>query len=96
MYNRVYVASAYNSTISVLRDSMSGVEETMNDERGTKNVGPTVLSGSSVQSLGSKVIFDAMGRRVANPRSGIFFVQERSAVSGKPSAVSVRKVVIQR
>ena len=75
----------------------AGVEETMNDGRGTKNVGPTILSGSSVHSLGSRVAFDAMGRRVLNPRSGIFFV--RGAVSGEPSAVgasAVRKVVVTR
>jgi hypothetical protein len=42
------------------------------------------------------VVFDAMGRRVANPRSGIYFIREQSAVGGKPSTVAVRKVVVQR
>ena len=40
------------------------------------------------------VAFDAMGRKVLNPKSGVLFVRERSAVSGEPSAVT--KVVIQR
>ncbi len=35
------------------------------------------------------VAFDAMGRRVTNPRPGIYFVRE-------PSAVSCRKVILQR
>jgi len=43
------------------------------------------------------VAFDAMGRRVLNPRSGIFFVRE--AASREPSAVgvsAVRRVVVTR
>jgi hypothetical protein len=78
--------------LRILQFYGTGVQETMNDERVTRNVRPTV-----VRSLpAGAVAFDAMGRRVMNPRSGIFFVQEPSAVSGKPSAVTVRKVVIQR
>jgi len=38
------------------------------------------------------VVFDAMGRRVLNPRSGILFVREPSAIGRGPSAVT--KVVI--
>jgi hypothetical protein len=37
------------------------------------------------------MVFDAIGRRVTNPKAGVYFV----AVSGERSAVSVRKVVIQ-
>jgi hypothetical protein len=56
--------------------------------------GPTILSGAAgARRLASCVVFDAMGRRVLNPRSGIFFVREPSAVGGKPSAVT--KVVVQ-
>ena len=55
---------------------------------------PTVLSGSSVQSLASKVIFDALGRRVLNPRSGIFFVRDEGRWAG--DAGRIRKVVIAR
>jgi hypothetical protein len=60
----------------------------------SRKLEPTVLSGSGVGRLASSVAFDAMGRRVVNPRSGVLFVQERSAVSGEPSAVT--KVVITR
>ncbi len=56
---------------------------------------PTVLSGASgVKRLGSGVAFDAMGRRVANPRSGILFVRQASGVMR--GASSVTKVVITR
>ena len=40
------------------------------------------------------VAFDAMGRRVVNPKSGILFIREPSAVGRQPSAVT--KVVLQR
>ena len=54
------------------------------------------LAATVVRSLPQGVVaFDAMGRRVANPRSGIYFVREEpQASSHKPQAV--RKVVIQR
>ena len=71
----------------------AGVEETANGEGRKANGGPTILSGSMVHSLESMVIFDAMGRRVVNPRSGVYFVR---AVSGRLSAVSCRKVILQR
>jgi hypothetical protein len=65
-----------------------GLEETMNCERGATNVRPTV-----VRSLpAGVVVFDATGRRVLNPNAGVYFV----AVGGERSAVSVRKVVLQR
>lgn len=38
------------------------------------------------------VVFDAMGRRVLNPKSGIYFVTD----DGARSAVHVRKVILQR
>ena len=67
----------------------SGIAEAMNDRRRTMGSGPTILRASGIQRLASKVLFDAMGRRVANPRSGIYFVREAHAQA-------VRKVVIQR
>jgi len=74
-----------------------GIEETMNDECRVMSGGPTILSGSSVHSLASSVFFDAMGRRVPNPKSGVFFVvSEPQAASRQPSAVTVRKVVIPK
>jgi len=44
-----------------------------------------------VHSLSSKVVFDALGRRVLNPKSGVCFVAEY----GERSTVHVRKVIIQ-
>jgi hypothetical protein len=51
---------------------------------------PTLVHSLSADAL----VFDAMGRRVLTPKAGIYFVQERSAVGGKRSAV--RKVVLVR
>jgi len=81
-----------------------GVEEMPSAECRVPNPGPTVLSGASVQSLESKVIFDAMGRRVLKPGSGVYFVVEYSPFSsqhsgteyGARNTVHVRKVVVQR
>jgi YVTN family beta-propeller protein len=90
--NRVYVANYYDRSISVIRDSMPGVGEGARGERRRASSGPTILSGASgLKRLGSSVIYDATGRRVVNPKSGVHFVR---AVSGERSAVSYRKVVI--
>jgi subtilisin family serine protease len=69
---------------------VAGIQETTNDERVTRNLPRTVLNSLPAGA----VAFDAMGRRVLSPRSGILFVRERSAVGGKPSAVIVRKVIV--
>jgi hypothetical protein len=63
-----------------------GIAESINDERGTMNGGPTVLH----RLPAGAVVFDAMGRTVVNPRPGVFFVVS------EPSAVAVRKVILQR
>jgi hypothetical protein len=69
----------------------SGVEESPRPQAPGRKPEPSVLSGESgVKRLASSVVFDAMGRRVANPRSGVYFVCE------KPQARTIRKVVIQR
>jgi hypothetical protein len=86
----------------------AGIEETMNDERVTMNVGPTIVRGvlrtvDSRQNTAYRAeLLDAVGRRVlvlkpgANDVSrlapGIYFVR---AVSRELSAVSCHKVVIQ-
>jgi len=68
-----------------------------NAEVQAPNVRPTILSGASgIERLASCVVFDAMGRRVVNPKSGVCFVQERLAVGGQRSAVPVRKIVVTR
>jgi hypothetical protein len=65
----------------------AGAEERVNGEERREKVAASVIQSLPVGS----VVFDAMGRRVLNPRSGVYFVR---AVSGKPSAVSCHKVVI--
>jgi hypothetical protein len=50
---------------------------------------PTVIRSLPAGS----VAFDAMGRRVLNPKPGVYFVR---AVSGRLSAVSCHKVIITR
>jgi YVTN family beta-propeller protein len=95
--NRTYVSCAPLGSygrIYVLRDSMpSGVEESPKPQASSYKPEPTVLFGaSSIKRLASSVIFDAMGRRVANPKSGVYFVTERDA----RSTVHARKIVIQR
>jgi YVTN family beta-propeller protein len=106
--NRVYVANVYGSSISVLRDSGGGITETMNDERGTMNVGPTIVRGIIRLTIdecrmSNAGLLNAAGRKVmdlkpgANDVSrlapGVYFVR---AVSGKLSAVGCRRVVLGR
>jgi hypothetical protein len=74
------------------------VEESPTPQVSGYKLWPTILSGASgVKRLASCVVFDAAGRRVVNPKPGVYFVMsEPSAVSRQPSAVTVRKVVLQR
>ena len=71
-----------------------GAKETPSAELRAPNSGPTILSGSSVQSLESKVIFDALGRRVVNPKPGVYFVRDGGRGAGDVGRT--RKVVITR
>ena len=65
-----------------------GTRESPEPQASSRKLEPTILSGSSgAKRLASCVVFDAMGRRVLNPRSGVLFIREPSAV---------RKVVIPR
>jgi len=68
-----------------------GIEEMTNAECRVSNAEPTVLSGAMVHSLASRVVFDAMGRRVLNPKPGVYFVREAQA-----QAQAVRKIVVTR
>ncbi len=71
----------------------SGVEEAANGEERMANGGASVLR----RLPPGAVVFDAMGRRVFDPKPGIYFVRaEPSAASRKPSAITVRKVILQR
>jgi hypothetical protein len=66
-----------------------GVEESPGPRVPSRKREATVLSGAS------GVVFDAMGRRVVNPKPGVYFVREEpQASSHKPQAI--RKVVITR
>jgi YVTN family beta-propeller protein len=97
MQNRVYVANFGSSTISVIRDSMTGIEESPKPQASSHKPAATV-----VRSLpAGAVAFDAMGRRVVEPRPGVYFVvtphrdplpQGERGRSTRPT-VSVRKVV---
>jgi len=74
--------------------AVAGVEERPSAELRTPNRGPTVLSGASgVKGLSTCVVFDALGRRVLNPKSGVYFVREAQA---QAQAQAIRKVVITR
>jgi DNA-binding beta-propeller fold protein YncE len=103
---RVYAISSYSSDISVIVDSLTGVAETMNDERVTMNAGPTVVRGVLLgpQAVGrqpSAVLLDVAGRKVLDLHPGandvralapgIYFLR---AVSSELSAVSCQKVVL--
>ena len=92
--NRVYVANYGSSSISVLRDSMpNGVEESPKPQAPSLKPAATVVRGLPAGA----VAFDAMGRRVVNPRPGVYFVRsEPSAAGREPSAFAVRKVILQR
>jgi hypothetical protein len=55
---------------------------------------PTILAGASgVRRLASSVLFDPMGRRVLQPKLGIYFVRDARA---QAQTQAVRKVVITR
>jgi hypothetical protein len=89
-----YVA-ADGGGLWVLQFYGQGVEESPKPQAVSRRFEPTVLSGaSSIQRLASSVVFDAMGRRVASPKSGVYFLRQASSVGR--GAFSVTKVVIQR
>ena len=94
--NRVYVATwnmvvvIDGSSISILRDSAGGVEESFRPQAPSRRLAATVIRSLPPGA----VAFDAMGRRVMNPKPGIYFVRQASGVGREAS--SVTKVVIQR
>ncbi|MCX6841700.1 MAG: FG-GAP-like repeat-containing protein [candidate division WOR-3 bacterium] len=99
----------YGSVFLRRNITATGVEQTMNDGRGTLNVGPTIVCRvlnlqSATCNLQSEItLLDAAGRTVMALKSGandvsrlspgVYFVR---AVSREPSAVSCHKVVVQR
>jgi hypothetical protein len=112
--NYVYVAGAgqyggrYWDCVTIKYDQTLGVEETMNDERGTMNAGPTIVRGVLLlpYSLSPSLpvsLLDISGRRVldlcpgANDVSGlapgVYLVRQASGAGREAS--SIRKVIIQ-
>jgi YVTN family beta-propeller protein len=84
--NRTYV-SCFEG-IYVIRDSMpNAVEESPKPQASSHKPLTTVMR----QLPAGTEAFDAMGRRVSNPKPGIYFVREAQA-----QAQAVRKVVITR
>ena len=71
-------------------EDVVGVEDSAKPQAASRRPATTV-----VRSLPQgAIVFDAMGRRVLNPKSGILFVREPSAVGRQPSTVN--KVIITR
>jgi YVTN family beta-propeller protein len=108
--NRVYVANNTSASISVIRDSGGGVEETPNAELRTSNVATIVRGGLMMNDRGQKTgdraeLLDISGRKVLDLRPGandvralapgVYFIRTKpSAVSRERSAVA--KVVVTR
>jgi predicted secreted protein len=66
-----------------------GIEETPSAKRQTTNAGATVMRRLPIGA----VVFDAMGRRAANPKPGVYFVREAQA---QAQAQAVRKIVVTK
>jgi hypothetical protein len=95
MTGSMYGDSSLNYTqaaqyVVMVQTSVGGVAETPGAEVRTPIRGAPILS----RLPAGAVAFDAMGRKVVNPRPGVAFVREPSAAGRGPSAVT--KVVIQR
>jgi hypothetical protein len=84
----IYVTDA-DSGLNVYEFYGTGVEESHKPQAIGRKLAATVMRSLSP----GFVAFDAMGRRVLNPRSGVFFVREAQA---QAQAQAIRKVVVQR
>ena len=71
-----------------------GVRESPEPQTSVRKPEPTIMTGASgARRPASSIVFDAMGRRVASPSSGIYFVRdEPQASSHRPQ--TARKVII--
>ena len=91
IHQRIFVTGGDTNTVYVLRDVEGGVAEepTQTPEGLRPKPAATVM-----RSLPSgAAAFDAMGRRVASPKPGVYFLREAQA---QVQAQAVRKVIIQR
>jgi hypothetical protein len=86
-----YVYSAGANGLLVVQHYESGVEESFSPQITSRKLLPTVIRALPRGS----VAFDAMGRRVVSPRSGVYFVREAQA-QAQAQAQATRKVVLQR
>jgi len=88
--SRVYVLDEVANAVFVIRDTAVGVEESPKPQASNSKPAATVVRGLPPGA----VVFDAMGRRVVNPRGGVYFVRSGPSAAGRqPSAVT--KVIIQ-
>ena len=106
--NRTYASLSGDSRVVVLRDSMSGVEESPNPSVASPKPGPTIVRGmlflsaptftlhSSLFSLsGQKVLDLHPGQNdVSRLAPGVYFVGQASGVERAVSTVT--KVIISR
>jgi YVTN family beta-propeller protein len=107
--NRVYVANFEGSSISVLRDSASGVEESFKPQAPSRKSTPTVVRGvlllpqaTSLKPQASSLM-DAAGRKVLNlwPGAndvgrlspGVYFVRGPKTDDGRPGAAVTKTVI---
>jgi YVTN family beta-propeller protein len=90
--SRVYAADDYGNNVYVIRDTATGIAES-GAPRPVRMASDATLyrSGAEMQALLGSEVFDAVGRRVVSPKSGIYFVRAAQA-----QAQAIRKVVIQR
>lgn len=84
----VYVADG-SAGLQIYQFYGLGVQETMNDVRVTRNLPQTVIRSLPPGA----VAFDAMGRRVLNPKSGVYFVRDEQR--GAWDVGRMRKVVVR-
>jgi len=82
VHSWVYVSNPGSCSITVVSDTMLGIQETTNEKRGTMNDGPTIIRGvlflgagrdANVLHLGScpkPCLLDISGRKVMNLRPG--------------------------
>jgi hypothetical protein len=105
----VYVANYDSSTISVIRDSMSGIEESPKPQASSRKPAATVVRGAvwlaptTSPKPQAASLLDAAGRKVMELHSGandvsrlapgVYFVQKAQA---QAQAQAARKVVIAK